>query len=776
MRCLPLATVVVLCLLGGFARTPIRAQEENAAPVRGSVIEDRAARKLVDAGDVRYEANEVDKAVEIWESVIERYPRSRVRFDAHLRLGEYYLDKQRAFDRARGHFEMVAGEDNPDDDKRAEATLKTGVCFYENRHYGQCFKVFRDVIEEFPTSSHVNHAYYYIGLAHFKQGHYSRAIDALEKVGTNLTDEDVRVEKVEAGKRLYLRIDDKDLAILEAGEKVKVECVTKSGDKETVECHPVGRNVRVVLGSLPTKLGKPASGNGTLEVRGGDTIDVTYVDEHTADMKFNQKRLREVIVVGSATVQIMDGSFHDNSSGVVLGKEANVQITDADFDRTDRADSLKAVVEVWRPKTKEELDTETTDAVAATAAEVAPDTVAPAINAGEIREQIERHRKIDSIPLTLTEARANPEPVVAEVEPEAEQTQPVDDGSVRTGIFRGGAPVRNAGEPVAGDEFLQAQSGDQIRVVYLDEVNITKEARRLQAEAKCVEGNLGDVRVTKSKISDEELRIRTRLRTASALTHIGNHYKEFGLDEKSQIKYGEALQVCEEITADARRLGGSILEETYVQLWRIYFAMDNLNLALAMSQRLMREFPDSSFIDEAILSQARVARKRGELGRAISLFASLVRLEASPLRGEGQFGIAECYEEMALAAPADGAEPLFERAFLEYQKVYEQFPDSGRVGEAVAKMANFYYQKKDYARAVDVFENVLTDYPDANFVDVILFNYGRCLYRLGRKGEARKQFDHLITDYPESALAEEAKKITDALSKAAAASANAETP
>jgi hypothetical protein len=58
---------------------------------------------------------------------------------------------------------------------------------------------------------------------------------------------------------------------------------TTSGDEETIECFPVGRNVRLVLGSLPSKLGKPKKQNGMLEVRGGDKVQVVYTDEHTAD-------------------------------------------------------------------------------------------------------------------------------------------------------------------------------------------------------------------------------------------------------------------------------------------------------------------------------------------------------------------------------------------------------------------------------------------------------------------------------------------------------------
>ena len=76
-------------------------------------------------------------------------------------------------------------------------------------------------------------------------------------------------------------------------------------------------------------------------------------------------------------------------------------------------------------------------------------------------------------------------------------------------------------------------------------------------------------------------------------------------------------------------------------------------------------------------------------------------------------------------------------------------------------MANYYYQQKDHAAAIDTSSRLSCMHqPDAKFLDVILFNYGRCLYRMDRKADARKQFDHLIQDFPESALAADAKKIS----------------
>ena len=128
-------------------------------------------------------------------------------------------------------------------------------------------------------------------------------------MGTALSSEDSQIRKVEAGKRLFVKIEDADLAALESGRHVKIRCEAASGDIELLECFPVGRNVRIVLGSVATRLGRPVPGNGTLEIRGDDSVSVTYVDEHTADKQFNREVKHEVSVVGDAVTSIMDGAF-----------------------------------------------------------------------------------------------------------------------------------------------------------------------------------------------------------------------------------------------------------------------------------------------------------------------------------------------------------------------------------------------------------------------------------------------------------------------------------
>ena len=783
---------------------------------RGSLVEDRAAKKLVEAGDARLEAGELKKAVEVWQSVIERYPRSRLRYEAHMRLGNFFLERDRAYDKARVHFEAIAAEDNRDEDQRAESTLKIGVCFYQARNFGKCFGVMRDVIEHFPVSKQVNQAYYYIGLGHFQLGHYSRAIAALEKVGTNMSGEDDQVSKVEAGKRFFVRIDDADLAALEPGKPVKVTVTVTSGDSETVECFTVGRNVRIALGSIPTRLGRPQKGNGRLEVKGDDTVTVTYTDSHTADKKTDQPVLNTVTVVGDGVAAITDGAFEETLQGAVLGKAINLQISDPDRDLTDGADSIVAVVEVYRRKTDEEIEAEllkkATDADSEVTKARKNATSKNAADVGdtdaEDEDEIDRYKKIDEVKVTLVEARikrrvkaldgklpdvqkAGDDPAVKPAEnpaakpaekPAADKKdaakkdagkkdvpkpapEPLVDNSIHTGVFRATVTLAKVEETVAGDAILQAMPGDKVRLVYLDERNSSDGVYQVQSEARCIEGNLGGVRVTRAVISDLELRLQTELQTAGALTNIASRYKEFGLKSNANDKYMQALAVCEKVARSASKLGGKLLEETYVQLWQIYFEMDRLELAAAMAQRLQREFPNSGFVDDALLQLADVARKRGNLQRAIGIYNRLVSMKTSQLRGEAQFGIAQCYEQMATASMGTGAAQLRDRAFQEYKKVFDQFPDSGRVGESVSRMANYYYQQRDFARAIDTFETVLSDYPDAKFLDVILFNYGRCLYRMNRRPEAGRRFDQLIQEFPESPLATDAKKISDALSR-----------
>ena len=149
-------------------------------------------------------------------------------------------------------------------------------------------------------------------------------------------------------------------------------------------------------GSVLTKLGKPQPGNGTLELKGDDSVEVAYIDEQTADKQFNRKLLHKVTVVGNALLSINDGAFKETLRGVVLGKTINLQIIDADRDLTDAADTIKAAVEVVRPKTDEEIENELVELKKSGKVVATDDDGEP---------KIEKFKKVDRIEVTLTEVK-----------------------------------------------------------------------------------------------------------------------------------------------------------------------------------------------------------------------------------------------------------------------------------------------------------------------------------------------------------------------------------
>ena len=165
--------------------------------------------------------------------------------------------------------------------------------------------------------------------------------------------------------------------------------------------------VRLALGSIPSKLGRPQPKNGTLEVRGGDKIQVTYTDEHTAEKKLKVPVTREVLLVVTAMTAITDGAFSETVNGVVLGKSVNVRITDADKDLTDAAEKLTAIVEVYRLKTESEVELELAAKLKEAGAPVATPATDPVKKPAEVipasEPEIDKGKLVDKVEVVLSE-------------------------------------------------------------------------------------------------------------------------------------------------------------------------------------------------------------------------------------------------------------------------------------------------------------------------------------------------------------------------------------
>lgn len=711
------------------------------APDASKMVDDKKARALIEAGDARFAAGELPAALDLYKSMLDRYPASRWRFLAHLKLGKQYL-KEKKFDLALEQFRLAAVADNPDQNEVADASLEVGRCYFEMGKFEDAFTELRNVIKAFPGTPYSNDAYYYIGQAHFKLGRYGNAIDAFKNVGTSIDPTTPEAGKLDAGKRLFVKVEDRDLSADAGSAGISATIQTQAGDKETVICLPVAPGSPILMGSLRTQLGDPTSGDGVVQVVGNDVIKVSVLDKQTADAKLNVERDKKIQVVGNARVSIVDGAYAEPIGAVVLDKPAFLLVQDSDRDASGKADSIEVVVRTKRlidqPATNEGAVAKTTDSVEASALPTAP-----------------QYQTIDEKRVKLIERSAS---------------EGTPNATVHTGAF--GGTIRMVREGQSAEGALAAAVGDLLEIEYLDEVSLEEKPVVRKATAKVIEGNLNPLQVANAQIADEELKMKTALKTSEALKNIGSIYKELGLMKQATEKFQQALTETERVAKEYGKLNQKLLEQTYVQMWKIYYAMDDLPRAAQMCIELQRRFPQSAFVDEALMLMGQVSQKQGKYQDAIGVFNRLAALKNSPQAPAAQFAIGECYEAMGTK---EKNRKYYDQAFTAFQACYEKFPNSNQAGNALSKMAEYYYSKEDFNRAIDLYEEALTKYQDSKFLDVVLYNYGRCLVKMKQLPEAQEKFNQLISTYPNSPLVANAQKLVGAIQKRVGGGGGAES-
>lgn len=728
MKKLLIAAMLLAVLL---SLSPLFAQVPGGAL---SLVDDKKAKALIDAGDARFEAGELAAAMDLYKAVMDRYPISRWRFLARLRMGKQFL-KEKKFDLALDQFRRVAVEDNKDEDQRGDSSLQVGICFFEMGKFEEAFGELRKVIKQHPGTPYSNDAYYYIGQAHFKMGRFANAIEAFKNVGTSIDPQAQEAEKLDAGKRLFIKIDDKDLSAQagEAGVVVTIE--TTSGDKETVTCFPVTPGASILMGSLRTQLGDAKPGDNIVQLIGTDKIKVTYVDKQTADAQLNVIRTKEIRVVGNARVKVVDGAFAEMVGAVVLDKPAFLLVQDSDRDISAKSDEIEVIVRTKRP------------------VEENPDSEKAEKPASNIAAALEALEKAEPIFKTIDEKR------VKLVEKPAEGA--AAGAAVHTGAFVGVIQMARQGD-TPNPAAIVAQVGDVLEIEYLDEVSLEAKPVARKTVARVIEGNLNPLQVANAKINDEELKFKTALKTSEALKNIGNIYKDLGLTKQGMEKYKQALVETEHVARSYGALNQRLLEQTYVQMWKIYYAMEDLGRAAQMCLELQRRFPDSPFVDDALLLMGQVSQKQGKFQEAIGVYRRLSALKNSPLAPAAQYAIGECYEELGTTQKN---KIYYDEAFLAFKGCFEKFPNSNQAGDALSKMAEYYYSKEDFTRALDLYEEALQQYQDSKFIDVILYNYGRCLVKMKKLDGAVEKFNQLISTYPNSKMVANAQKIVEAIEK-----------
>ncbi|MFH2056908.1 MAG: tol-pal system protein YbgF [bacterium] len=121
-------------------------------------------------------------------------------------------------------------------------------------------------------------------------------------------------------------------------------------------------------------------------------------------------------------------------------------------------------------------------------------------------------------------------------------------------------------------------------------------------------------------------------------------------------------------------------------------------------------------------------------------------------------------------APTVDAEKMFDNAFedmrtgnydlaiMQFEEYLTLFGNTALADDAQYWLAECYYGKKEFARAIPEFEKVEQQFPQSNQLVPALYKLARSYQETGNATKARALFNRIINDYPDSFEAGPAKE------------------
>ncbi len=730
---------LVLPLDGYAARKAQVAAGKAGGPAEAAnASSELEGRRLLAKAKELMDAQEKERAVKMLESILDQYASSPVVNDACLELGRYYLGIHEQI-KALGYLNQLKVLDRPDQeltghelDLYLEGLYLAGVAYFQTRQYGSAFPVLRKITVQYPNTVWASQAYYYIGLSHFAQQNWSKAIEALSLVGTAMDSNSPSARFAEAGRRFYVRIEDNDLAVLMSrGKPCSVALQTSRGDRENIECVPLAGVGQIAIGSITTEIGQPKPDNGVLEVTGGDRIMTIYSDEMTESGKVKVCRTSEVAVVSTASLGFMLGDFESFASAAFLGQPLFVLLHDADKDVSDAADAVTIKV-VSRYKVEE--DDSLTNAVN------------EATTAGSDFGSGGPHYKIrDQVNLKLTELGKPP---------------------VHSGRFGGSLKIEaQAGDtqPDQNDAILSCALGDEVVASYVDELHIGGDVPRTVEAVIPISGELDNrPRATQDVVFDPLVRARKNLVEATAYLELTKIFMSMGLTKGAREKAAQGVDRAEAVIRTKEPIPSSLKQEAFKVKWDLYLESDNMSAALATCNLFGRLYPNSPIVDQALMGIANARFANKQYKEAMGVYQQVLALKNSESKGEAQFRIGQSIERQTAADSAKSSEKgkgIPVAAIQAYKLCAERYPESPFAGESLVRVVDYYVDQNDFPQATAVLEQTFEDYPDAQFLDSLLLKWVLVAYRQGDYAKALDKCTQLISGYPESPHAAKAKQI-----------------
>ncbi|MFN5869164.1 MAG: tetratricopeptide repeat protein, partial [Akkermansiaceae bacterium] len=616
---------------------PIFASAQEEKPTERARVSadevDPQAKHLFDKAMELMDYKQYERGLAMLNSIVRDNQGALLAHRAHMAMGKHYLE-QRATADALNHFMLltrilapVPGEKQSEDEISLyqESLFQSGYTQYTAGQYAAAFPMFRRLTEVAGKTTWANQAYFYIGMSHYHMGNWNKAIDSLSLVGTEVADaEGDDLGRIEIGQRFYAKIVDADIPVMrKLNQPIQAMVKVSSGDSEVVTGAPVPGKDNEMLASAPTALGNAKANDGVLQMVGGDTLEVTYIDDSTLDGQKGVSRTGKVRAVSTGTVGFYLG---DNSTPAYIaypGQPQVVMLRDADLDTSPAAQSITLTIKSF-------FKTEAKDG-----AEGAELLDIFALKDDEKDKWVER----DSITVSLTETGEGPE--------------------IRSGVFLGKiplAPLTEGLEPTNKDQVLHTAELDELSITYTDAVHLYGDDPRDSESRIKVSGSVNSgVTADQYVVFEELLKARKGSVEAEALVGLGSIYKDMGLDQRAAERANESLNKIDPIIVNRQKLPGDLVEQAFKLKWESELLKNDFTSAMATCLAFNRLYPESVLADQALMTLGRSLADRGEYKQAVDVYGRVLQLENPISAAEAQFRIGEVLTKEAeeLTAAAD---------------------------------------------------------------------------------------------------------------------------
>ncbi len=737
-----------------LAQEAAPAGEAAAERPRATVEVNREAKQLYDQAIELMDYKQYDRAVAMLETVVRDNQGTLIAYQSHMAMGKYHLAQRKEKD-ALDHFLLltrllapVPGEQQPPEMRELyhEALFQAGFSHYQSGQYAAAFPLLRRLTEVAGKTKWANQAYFYIGMSHYNLKNWNKAIDSLSLVGTEVEDTEEAagdLGRIEIGQRFYSKIVDADVPIMrKLNVPVTAKVTVSSGDAETITGTPVPGKANEMLASAPTMLGEAKTGDGVIQMLGGDTLTVVYVDDSTQDGKKGVERVGKVRAVSTGTVGFFLGDHSTPAYLAYPGQPQVVMLRDADLDKSPAAEQTTLTI-VSRYKVESEEPAETGDALDIFALD---------------DDNKESWKERDRVTIKLVETGEAPQ--------------------IRSGAFLGKidlAPVVQGTDPDTADAFLTCDELDELLVTYTDDVHLYGDEPRTSESKIKVAGSVNSgVTADQYVVFEEQLKARKGSVEAEALVGLGAIYKDMGLDQRASMRAKEALDKIDPIILNRAKLPGELVENAFRLKWESELLKNDFAAATATCLAFNRLYPESVLADQALMTLGRSLADKGDFAQAVGVYNRVLQLQNPISAAEAQFRIGETLqkeaEEKAKAADAHNSkwgtsglgkttvQNMMSPAIAAYRKTFQTYPESSYAAEALGRVVRYFVDSEDYAQAVELLESVFNDFPDAAFLDEMLLLWANVGYRMGDTELAKNKLRQLLFEYPASTHVEEARK------------------